>query len=146
MYGKKSKTWNILLAIIICYNCCIFDSCKSTKVSRGTEDDILAYQRRIGQLEAEIRNINEEFRVSNSRLEEDIGRLESIQSESEGIGDSIDRIIFLFDNYESAVEQLIRDYSEIRDRIKAFEESSVDVNSNILSNDSDENSRVHPVR
>lgn len=143
---EKNKIWNILLVIVILYNCCIFDSCKSTKVSRGTEDDILAYQRRIGQFEAKIGDIDEAFRVSNSRFEENIRRLETVQSESEGITDSIDRVIFLFDNYESITEQFIRDYSELRDTVKALEEDTMDVNSSVQSDDINKDSRIHSVR
>ena len=116
MYDKAKKIF--VYIFVVCIFTSLFTGCIS---NRRTDEDILAYQRRITELEIRLDEINKSIGVSNERLDEDIRRLEIIQSEGEGLTNSIDGIIELFDKYQQGVEQLLRDYNEVRAELEKQE-------------------------
>ena len=113
MYEKNKNFF--VFTFVICIFTMFFTGCIS---NRRTDEDILAYQSRITELEIRLDEINKSIGISNSRLDEDIRRLEDLRTESEGFTGSIDGIIELFDKYQQGVEQLRRDYNEVRAEIK----------------------------
>jgi len=77
----------------------LLSSCVSTKPSKS----IIEHQR-------EIDRVEEGIRVRDRAIESSIERLEAITARSSGMEGTVDELIELFDEYQRAVEQLIRDY------------------------------------
>ena len=95
------KHAKIFCFIITC--CLLLSSCAST---RGTNQSILDYQREIDRLESEL----------NSRdrtIESAVNELRAITVKSTEMEGTVDELIDLFDQYQRAVEQLLRDYSDL---------------------------------
>ena len=100
----------IYFIAIICF---LFCSCAST---RQVDRDILAYQAEIDRLESELRS--RDRAVDNA-----VRKLENITTRSIGIEGTVDELIELFDEYQQAVEQLLRDYRDAEKQDKVSMES-----------------------
>ena len=71
--------------------------------------------------DAEIRAAMLERRVG-----ETIEQLETITAEAEGIGNRVDRIIYLFDEYDKCVRELIEEYRKLKNEAVILEKSNID--------------------
>ena len=71
--------------------------------------------------DAEIRAAELERRVG-----ETVERLEEVAAEAEGIGERINRIIFLFDEYDKCVRELIEYYRELEGKTVVLEKNDRD--------------------
>ena len=78
----------------------LLTGCCST---RRADRQILEYQRQIDQLESELRN-------RDRAIDSSVRELEAITERSRGMEADFDDIIRELDEYQRAVERLIRDY------------------------------------
>jgi len=85
--------------------CCsgLFTGCKSTRT--GVTEDILEYQQQIDRLEEELRN-------RDRTIDNAIRELAAIAERSAAMEGTVDDVIELFNEYQRAVERLLRYYSE----------------------------------
>lgn len=98
MYAKK---------IILCLaGVFLLSACTSTK---RVDRQVLEYQRQIDRLE-------EELRARDRAIDSSVRELEAITERSRGMEADIDDIIRELDEYQRAVERLIRDYRSAETR------------------------------
>lgn len=116
----NEKTCCILLASIVFLAAVLFPACNTTTAAAGQQagDELFDYQRRVAELEAAIR-------YSDERLASDIEELAGIRDRASEIGDTVDRVIYLFEEYSAAVEQLVRDYNNLRATVGTQNEDNV---------------------
>ena len=119
----NEKTCCILLVSIVFLAAVLFPAC-STTAGQQAGDELFTYQRRVAELEAAIR-------YSDERLASDIEELAGIRDRASEIGDTVDRVIYLFEEYSAAVEQLVYDYNNLRAAVGAQNEDNVDTSSSI---------------
>ena len=108
MHAKK-KTLSCIIAII----CIMLSSCVTRP--RPADELILDYQRKIDRLESTISKYDSAMRNASERLG-------TITDRSKSMEGTVDDVIRLFDEYQRAVDGLIRDYNEIRAAIEAEQE------------------------
>jgi len=101
---KIRKTIRIigwLLGIVIIFN---ITGCRTVAVA---DTDVLEHQRRIATLEARVIDYERRIAEYNSLVGGTIQRLEIIRRRADSITDRIDRIIYLFEEYDREVNRLI---------------------------------------
>lgn len=116
------KYAKINLSHIVMYVVCLLllTGCCTTR-TRGTSDDILDNQAAITELATRLSDYN-------SNVRRDIESLESIRNREASSGDTIEELIRLFEEYERCVEQLVRDYNNLRAEIEGTNESAANTN------------------
>lgn len=99
--------------------CCIIVSLLLTSciTNRRTDSAIIEYQREIDRLESAIQQYDTAMRNSAERLRDITVRSISMEG-------TVDEIIGLFDEYQRGVEQLIRDYNNIRAAYKDIDKDT----------------------
>lgn len=115
MNAKKFKIFSCIISclIVICSTSCI-----STKI---TDPELIeSNSRAIGKLEATADSID---RI----LDDSTERIGAISERSQEITDGIERLEYLFDQYESESNRIINELIEERDRIRAYIKDYVDV-------------------
>jgi chromosome segregation ATPase len=86
--------------------------------TRGSVDGgILSYQRQVTELEARNQDLERRAAQYDGAIRSTIESLEELRTRSIGMEGSVDEIIYLFDGYKRAVEQLERDYQNLRDKV-----------------------------
>lgn len=83
-------------------------SCQSYR--QWTDGNILQYQRRVSELEGECQRLRDKISRVNELTRDSIERVSDIQRRGAEISDSVDRIIYLFGEYESEVFRLLEGY------------------------------------
>lgn len=101
---------------------CIFSGCKSTRVS--TDENILYYQRKIDELEATVRLYEQRITIADEQIRNDIESLKYLGERAKTVGDTIDELIELFEEYQRGVEQLLRDYNTLRNEVKGIDKGT----------------------
>lgn len=91
----------------------LFAGCGTT---RGIDKDIINHQREIDRLEDTVR-------MYDAAVGRAVTRLGSLQERSLTMAGEVGEIISLFDEYQRAVDQLLRDYNEIRSALTAHDYS-----------------------
>ena len=81
--------------------------CKT--VGSITDNAILEYQRRIDELENTNRALAERIGQYDTLVARTVSRLETVRERAAGIADSVERIEYLFSEYERTVQQLIHE-------------------------------------
>ena len=119
MNEKKICFIFVLLYLLVAY---IFSGCKSTRVS--TDENILYYQRKIDELEATVRLYEQRITIADEQVRNDIESLKYLGERAQTIGDTIDELIELFAEYQRGVEQLLRDYNSLRNKIKELDKGN----------------------
>ena len=92
----------LVCAILFCCSG-LFTGCKSTRA--GVTEDILEYQQQVDRLEEELRN-------RDRTIDNAIRELAAITERSAAMEGTVDDVIELFNEYQRAVERLLRYYSE----------------------------------
>lgn len=109
--------------IILCFaSLILLTGCCSTR--RGTDRQILEYQRQIDQLESELA-------ARDRAIDSSIRELEAISSRSRGMEADIDDIIRELDEYQRAVERLIQSYRTGKTEEPETDKVTLDFNSDI---------------
>lgn len=143
LYEKNIRY--IIFINILCFSI-ICASCISTKTN--TEPTILEYQRRISELENTNKELTRRIDSATNRLSSITGnlsgitdelgefsnrsteRIEDIRGRASKISDSIDRVIYLFGEYESEVDRLLKEIGNLQIQIKNINEDSSDTGDN----------------
>jgi len=81
--------------------------CATTRVA--ADESVFEHQRRIAELEGRVLDYERRISEFDNLIGGTVSRLEAIRSRAVGIPDRIDRIVFLFDEYEREIERLIRE-------------------------------------
>jgi len=104
MYEKKiSRSFFIVLFVLASLH---FSGCR-TAVGKYTDESVLEYQRRIAELEGTNRALTERLGQYDTLVTRTVSRLEAVRERASGIADSVERIEYLFSEYERTVQQLI---------------------------------------
>lgn len=116
---------------LICLAFCTFVVCTGcTSTNKIVDADILSHQREIDRLESAIR----EYDTVIGRA---VDRAEQLKDRASGMEGTIDEIIRLFDEYQQAVEQLIRDFTQIRNSVNKDKIQTADTVDNTAYNNTD---------
>jgi chromosome segregation ATPase len=102
----------ILVLLALLAACCI--GCKSTEV-HVSDGGIVNHQREVDRLESALRSRDDTIRDAARDIESITEQIGSVAERSGRMEDEIDTVIRLFDEYQRRVEQLLRDYSNLRD-------------------------------
>lgn len=119
--------------ILIGLVCILFCSCVST--GRGADKSIIEHQRKLGEYQAAVS-------YHLGRVDACAARIADIRERADSLTGEIDRVIELFDEYQRAVEQLIREYNTLRDAVEAKNESLYSTLSDSIYNDIDKTDRL----
>lgn len=106
-YEKKSIVFIIIAACLFF----LFSGCCTTNTKSDVADTIERNSYTVGQLEATVAALDGTVTSSRERIENIIGT-------SRSIGNGIDRITYLFEQYESEVDRLLYEIDEIRRKIE----------------------------
>lgn len=123
--NAKHTFYSIFLAFctfIVCTGC--------ASTNKIVDADILSHQREIDRLEGTIR----EYDAVIGRA---VIRAEQLKDRASGMEGTIDEIIRLFDEYQQAVEQLIRDFAQIRGSTNKDKVQTADTVDNTAYNNTD---------
>jgi len=138
----KDKVFYLLytLLLILLYIVMVagLGGCATTRTKSAANGDVLSYQAEITRLEDTIANYQHEIGYT-------IEELGSIRERASGVEGTIDEIIYLFDEYQRRVDEVLRRYRTLQANF-GRENSSLDLSSNLYdsqSNSSD--SGVHSV-
>lgn len=101
--------------------CLLFIGCSST--NPGTRQVVIEHQRRIDELEGRNRELENRIAQYEQVVRQSIENLTAIGNRAEGMGNKIDRIIYLFAEYKRTVEQVIRSLNSIQTPAAAAPES-----------------------
>ena len=93
--------------------CILFTSCVST--GRGADKSVIEHQRKLGEYQAAVS-------YHLGRVDACAARIADIRERADSLTGEIDRVIALFDEYQRAVEQLLREYNTLRDTVEAKNE------------------------
>ncbi len=116
MNGKK------IFKVILCFNLLSFlfsACCTNRNVADNASDVIDRNSHAAGQLEATVAALD--TTVSSSRE-----RIENIISTSRNIADGIERVEYLFGQYENEVDRLLNEIDGIRSKIEIESENNTD--------------------
>ena len=112
--------------ILICLVCVLCFSCVST--GRGADKSVIEHQRKLGEYQAAVS-------YHLGRVDACAARIADIRERADSLTGEIDRVIELFDEYQRAVEQLIREYNTLRDAVEAKNEAMYNTLSDSIYND-----------
>lgn len=101
--------------------CGIFTGCASTRVN-ASDGDVLAYQAKITRLEDTISS----YQYAIGYTIQELGDIRERASGAEG---TVDEIIYLFDEYQRRVDEVLRRYRTLQEYL-----GREDSNSNLSSN------------
>ena len=118
---NEKKVCNIFVILLFCIFF-IFTGCKSARIS--ADDNILYYQRKISELEATVRLYEQRITIADEQIRNDLESLKYLGERAETVGNTIDELIELFAEYQRGVEQLLRDYNSLRNKIKGLDKGS----------------------
>ena len=110
----------LLFTVFVCLVvilCCLLGGCSTQGHVDATT--VLEYQRQIDRLEERIHN-------SDRTIENAARDIKSITTRSETMGGTIDELIDLFTEYDGRVQQMLREYADIRTEAEAQEYNIVD--------------------
>jgi len=108
----NEKTIALLFNVVFLVFSTFTSGCKTTGTI--TVSDSLEHQRRIAELETRISDYESRLRQYDSLISGTQSRLEIIRARADSIADRIDRLIFLFEQYEREVQRLIDENSALR--------------------------------
>lgn len=97
-----------IFAITIIGCVVLFSRCKSSRV----DESILEYQKQIDELTAELKR-------RDTAIRNGIVAISSVSDRCREMGDEVEDIIRLFDEYQQTVERLLREYQQARNGAEA---------------------------
>ena len=101
----------------------VFPGCATERCRENSSKDIAEYQREIDALTGTVRLYEMRIETASRALDADIRELELVRERAEGIGDTVQELAELFDQYQRAVERIIRDYSDLQAKVSTSSES-----------------------
>lgn len=137
---KKNAFVRAVLRTVFCSvllaAACFLTGCASTE--RRTDGSVIEHQRRIGEYQASVQ-------YYLGRIDAGAERIDGIRERAESLGGEVDGIIGLFDEYQRAVEQLLRDYEALRDAVEKAEKDAGGAYSGFYDPGGPEDMRVLPL-
>ena len=124
------KIFICLLVFMLSFVC---TGCLTTRA--GADKSIIEHQRKLGEYQAAVS-------YHLGRVDACAARIADIRERADSLTGEIDRVIELFDEYQRAVEQLIREYNTLRDAVEAKNESLYGALSDSVYNDIDKTDRL----
>ena len=118
----------IFIIISCIFSVFFFFSCSTTRVEGDTTELIIANTRAAAKLEAATNDLGKLIRDSQLRID-------NVREQATGIGDTIERIDYLFICYESEVGRLLNEIERIRAEVEAEKQSANNSNNNTISDD-----------
>ena len=112
---------------VIMYSC-IFTGCKTTDIARDNTELIIANTRAVQQLENTVTALNEVLGRSSERID-------SIREQSLGITDGIEKLEYLFGQYEREVIELLKEIEQLRTEVEIKSKDINDIISSLHTND-----------
>lgn len=88
------------------------------RTTGGVEPAVIEHSQQLAELEAGIRSYGR-------TVESVVTDIAGVRERAEGIGDTVEQTIILFDCYQRAVERLLQDYNSLRREVEDAEESPV---------------------
>lgn len=121
----QKKIFGSTIAAVLCM--LLFAGCAST--GKGADRAVISHQQQIDRLEEELRN--RDRTIDNAFRE-----LGAVTSRSTMVEGTVDELIELFEEYQRRVEQLLRDYNQVRAADTDQEQSAYMADNNTADNDS----------
>jgi CHASE3 domain sensor protein len=115
---KIIKTFRFIGWLIGIVGIIFFTSCRTIAV---TDDAVLEHQRRIAALEGRIVDYERRISEYDQLVGGTVERLEIIRARANSITDRVDRIIFLFEEYEREVNNLINSFDRSGNSVSQIE-------------------------
>lgn len=113
--------------------CTLLVSCAST--GRGADSAVIEHQRQLGEYQAAVS-------YHLGRVDACAERIADIRGRADSLTGEIDRVIALFDEYQRAVDTLIREYNALRSTFETKNEGVYGVMSYSWRNDIAEADRL----
>lgn len=113
--------------------CILLTSCVST--GRGADKSVIEHQRKLGEYQAAVS-------YHLGRVDACAARIADIRERADSLTGEIDRAIALFDEYQRAVESLLREYNTLRSAVEAKNEAMYDTLSDSVRYDIDKTDRI----
>ena len=107
MSEKNDWFFGFWVGVLVTIITILFSECRT--VGSYTDESVLEHQARIIELENANRALAERLGQYDKLVERTVSRLEAVRERAAGIGDSADRIDYLFTEYERTVQQLIHE-------------------------------------
>ena len=120
----------ILITICVCI---LLSSCVSA--GRGADKSVIEHQRKLGEYQAAVS-------YHLGRVDACAARIADIRERADSLTGEIDRAIALFDEYQRAVESLLREYNTLRSAVEAKNEAMYDTLSDSVRYDIDKTDRI----
>jgi len=127
----RNRNMLYVFAIILCF----WTGCATRAVGTSTDSVVFEHQRRIIELENTNRALAKRLGQYDTLVDRTVGRLEVIRGRATAIGDTADRIDYLFSEYERIVQQLIYELRAIGGEARAGAENSTDTADNPINLD-----------
>ena len=119
--------------LIIGLICILLTSCVSA--GRGADKSVIEHQRKLGEYQAAVS-------YHLGRVDACAARIADIRERADSLTGEIDRAIALFDEYQRAVESLLREYNTLRSAVEAKNEAMYDTLSDSVRYDIDKTDRI----
>ena len=119
MGGKKNEKKVFMSVLLTCAAFILSSCCSSRGINGDLADAIAGNSRAAGRLEATVAALD--GAVADSRK-----RIADVIETSRDIADGIERIEYLFEQYESEVERILREIDRIRNEAEILEKNKSD--------------------
>lgn len=101
---------NSIIVFLVCIVLSAFTGCTTT-TGRGVDKSVIEHQKQLVEYQAGIQ-------YYLGRIDAGAEQIRNIRNRAESLGGKIDQVIELFDDYNRAVEQLLRDYNNLRNQFE----------------------------
>lgn len=142
MNEKLKKNIHRFIGIIICFVHIYLTGCQSS--GKPVDNSIIEHQRRITELEGRVNDYERRLAEYDNLITGTQSRLEAIRARADSFTDRIDRIIFLFSEYEREVQRLLDEGNSIRSQDQSASESNILAGTGTDNNVGAENSQDNP--
>lgn len=96
-----------IILVVLCLSSC------ATIFRQRTDTTVLEHTQRVTELEAANRDLTRRLDRYDLTVKDSIERLEFIGGRASAINNTIDGLIYLFEQYQYEVERLLQRYNEI---------------------------------
>ena len=119
---KKSKVVYFVVSVVLCMlSSCFITGCATTGLQRKDTELIATNSRNIGRVESTAENLGELVGRSQERLE-------IVRRASERIGETTERLDYLFTEYEREVERILDELYTLKEQQEQMERNSNNTN------------------
>lgn len=127
------KTTISCFIVFLCISAVVCTGCAT--IGNRTDGLVLEHQKQLAEYQATVN-------YYLGRVDSCAERIADIGKRAETLTGEIDRVIALFEEYQLAVEQLLRNYNSLRNAVEAKDSTAYKIDSDILNNDIAETGRL----